>query len=1400
MAPKSGDWVGELVAERYRVTGRLGAGGMATVYRARDERLGADVVLKVPHLRMASEPEFIARFTREIQALVQLTHPNIVKVMDSGSHSGRPFAVMQYLAGGSLRGRKSDPLKATSFHWLLQMAAALDYIHERKYVHRDVKPENILFDERGQVYLADFGVVKVLADAEKKRSVQLTAAGFVLGTAEYTAPEVLAGLDYDGKADQYSLAITLYEAVTGAAPFTGDTAALVFTKHLMEPVPPLKGALPKMPQEASDAVAKALAKSPGGRFPSCVAFAKAYLGALAMAGPAAVSTLKADAQLPMLLTPLPQPALAAPDGDTASEPPKGRTAPAPKPPPPTKPPPGPASGPAPAPKPPKGLTEPNAGPTKPEPAPAPGPAKPKKAGRGKMMPLVAGLLILVLIGAAAAYVVFHMGLPLWGDRGPDPKEDGIKRDDAKKDDTKRDDTKRDDTKRDDTKRDNGKTDNEKTDNGKKDKVLPEPREDRGLAWLDPESPLWCAAFSPDGRWLVAAGTGAPRLAHVAWGSARKFTGGHERPVRAAAFSRSGVLATVGEDGKAVLWDTAEGRPAETWEAHKGQADCLAWSPCGRFLATGGGDNAVVVWAADGKRELRRLRGHTGAVASVAWSPDGRHLLSGALDGTAVLWDVEEGEPARVFPVTGRAASACAFSPDGKTALVGAGLATREDPPAEEGLHLFTLGENKPPRVLPAAAHLVRQAVFTPDGRRVLSAGQDGKALLWDLSTGKTSDFATHGDRPTGVAVSPDGALGVSVGQDGRLFSAPLPTPGEIVRVEATPPALAPLVRLAGARLMGQTRPTEAVAATPDGKLILTAGEESDVRLWDAGKGEDAGKLSGHDAAVTCVTVAPDGKMAASGDVKGTAILWDLEKKVKVRAWKAHDGAVGGIAFSPKGGFVASAGADGPVKAWEVKSGRAVLETRRGQPGAQHALQFTPDGKTLISCGPDGVIQLWALPAGTERARATQAGPARALALSPDGKTLACGGRELRLWDMAGKPLGRVPVPAPVRGVAFTPDGNAIVCCGEDGVVRTFDSTMFKKLPAFNAGPGRLTGLALLAGGNKAVASFVSSSVPPNHAPVIVTLPEGGDAVERPAPNDPVFPEPPPPVIAATRTYKGHDGPVTVTALSADGKQALTASGSTLHLWDVGTGKMVAGLEGHEGAITDVAFLPGGAAVSVSRTGEMLLWDLKAKKARPLKHPTGNGEIEALAVTANGRWALTGGTRVIQWDLEKAMAHAATGTLPAERRVTAVAMAPDGLSALYGRASGQILRWDMKTPKSAMRYTGHEGAVRSLHFSADGKKVVSASGQEAHVWDAESGEESARFKGHASPVRGARFIGAKQAASADEAGKMWLWDLEKPERKKAMAGHTGAVQRLAAQGRTLISGGEDKAANVWELPE
>jgi len=255
---------------RYHILEQLGEGGMATVYKAYDTRLEADVAVKVIRTeRLAPEilHRAMRRFEREAKALAQLNHPNIVKVLDYGEYEGQPYLVMSYLPGGTLKNKmKGKPMPwQEAVNLLIPIARGLEYAHKRGTIHRDVKPSNILITESGEPILTDFGVAKIL---DEEATLDLTGTSAAVGTPEYMAPEQATSKNIDHRADIYALGIVLYEMVTGRKPFQADTPLAVLFKHASEPLPRPSQFAPNIPDLLEKVLVKALTKNRDDRYQS----------------------------------------------------------------------------------------------------------------------------------------------------------------------------------------------------------------------------------------------------------------------------------------------------------------------------------------------------------------------------------------------------------------------------------------------------------------------------------------------------------------------------------------------------------------------------------------------------------------------------------------------------------------------------------------------------------------------------------------------------------------------------------------------------------------------------------------------------------------------------------------------------------------------------------------------------------------------------------------------------------------------------------------------------------------------------------------------------------------------------------------------------------------------------
>ncbi len=280
---------GEIFAG-YSIERELGTGGMGSVYLAHHPRLPRFDALKLLRPELCADPAFVGRFEREADTVAQLDHPNIIAVHDRGSHRGQLWMTMQFIDGANAEKALADydngmpPDRAVRI--VGKVASALDYAHRHQLLHRDVKPANIMLtngpdddDEEERVFLSDFGVAKSIGEAAERIS-SLTSTGSVVATLDYASPEQIKGLTLGEYSDIYALGCVLYKLLTGTVPFPGDSVAARVYGHLNGTALPPSTVIPGLPSGFDDVLARALAKEPEDRYPTCRALAIAARNAL----------------------------------------------------------------------------------------------------------------------------------------------------------------------------------------------------------------------------------------------------------------------------------------------------------------------------------------------------------------------------------------------------------------------------------------------------------------------------------------------------------------------------------------------------------------------------------------------------------------------------------------------------------------------------------------------------------------------------------------------------------------------------------------------------------------------------------------------------------------------------------------------------------------------------------------------------------------------------------------------------------------------------------------------------------------------------------------------------------------------------------------------------------------
>jgi hypothetical protein len=258
--------IGEVIAGRYTLEELCGSGGMSSVYRAHDRMLERDVAIKILHASYLEDDDAVERFRREARSVAQLSHPNVVTIIDRGEEDGHQFIVFEYVPGNTLKDYLAQrgplpPGEAVSV--AIEVGKGLAYAHRQGIVHRDVKPQNVILNGDGLPKVTDFGIARSV-DVEKS----FTQTGTVLGTSDYIAPEQATGGPAGPESDVYGLGCVLFELLTGSTPYSGGSFVDVAMKHIHSPTPSVRERRPEVPPRLAAAVERAMAKDPADRFAS----------------------------------------------------------------------------------------------------------------------------------------------------------------------------------------------------------------------------------------------------------------------------------------------------------------------------------------------------------------------------------------------------------------------------------------------------------------------------------------------------------------------------------------------------------------------------------------------------------------------------------------------------------------------------------------------------------------------------------------------------------------------------------------------------------------------------------------------------------------------------------------------------------------------------------------------------------------------------------------------------------------------------------------------------------------------------------------------------------------------------------------------------------------------------
>jgi len=1015
----------------YRVERLLGRGGMGVVYLCEDPRLRRPVALKLLTASLALDYGFRERFLAEAELAASLDHPHVVPIYEAGNRDGNLFIAMRYVEGSDLKALIHDgPLTAErALRVCAQVADALDFAHEHGLVHGDVKPSNVLLDDRDHAYLADFGVTRRL---EHPQAVEPG----LLGTIDYVAPELIRGEQLDGRADEYSLGCLLYECLTGEPPFARSTNAAVLFAHLEEP--------PPAPPGLELVMGTVLAKAPADRYRTCAELVAAAAQALGIDehaewGRRATEWDRHGRDRAFLLTGAELDAAEHWRRETADR----------------------------------------------EPAPtvlhgefidASRQAVTRRLRRTRGLVTAA---LLVAVGLAVLAFVqrqtaisnqrtaqsLQLAASAEATLAKDPELSTLLamqalrvRDTPQAEEALRD-------------------------------ALPQLRV---LGTMRTAGPLADAALNRAGTEVVTAGRdGVARIWSTTSHKQLAVLASDGQPLYGATFSPDGrMIVTASDDGTARIWSATTHRQLAVLREPSGApVSSAAFSPDGREIVTASYDGAAHVWSVSGHNQLaghnelpQLFEPNGAALFEAAFSPDGRQIVTASDDGTARIWSATSHQQLGVLVAPHirngnlNAFRDAQFSPNGKEIVTAGYDDTARIWSATSYRQIIVLGTQSSKEVLSAS--------FSPDGNEVVTTEYAGTtATIWSAASGKQlGGLAGHTAAVNAATFSANGLEIVTASDDGtaRLWRAsPVEQVAVLGKTGRFPGGGA--FRPDGREVLitsvdGTTRiwsvtshrqlavfdepgggPIIDAAFSPDGKEIVTASLDGTARIWSVISHRqlalpvDNRPLGSPVIGVWCAAFSPDGKKIVTCDLSGSVSVITAgthSQRIASLGTPAANGEIYSATFSPDGRLVVTAGFDGNTRIFNATTGRLVGILREPNGSGLFDAAFSPDGKEIVTASFDGTARIWSTTSHQQLGVLEEpTGSAmRHAAFSPDGRQLLTQSLDgtARIWSVASHQqltIFNEPGGPVLDSVAFSPDGRQVLIAAEDGTVQIWSTEL-----------------------------------------------------------------------------------------------------------------------------------------------------------------------------------------------------------------------------------------------------------------------------------------------------------------------------------------------------------------------
>lgn len=841
------------------------------------------------------------------------------------------------------------------------------------------------------------------------------------------------------------------------------------------------------------------------------------------------------------------------------------------------------------------------------------------------------------------------------------------------------------------------------------------------------------------------------------------------------------------DTRSLLYEIKQLGGRKIWTSHhRLPSQCLAYSPDGKTLASASktiSESTIRLWSLvpdnNSLREVAVFEGQQGQIKSVDFSPDGRILASASDNQSIFLWDTKTQAILRVLKGHSKAVNTVRFSPDGKT------LASAS---ADKSIRLWDVSTGKRLASLEGHQHWVMSVCFSPDGKILASASADKSVRLWDLSNGNESVeeitlLEGHEAGVLSVNFSPDGKTLASGSWDRSIRLWDIPSePSAGVQLKHT--------------LKGHQGWVWSVAFSPDGKTLASVSDDKTLKLWDTQNGKAIKSIDSHEKAAIAVAFNPDGKTLASASSDDTVKIWNINAQREIASafsLKGHSYWIWTVVTSPDNQWIASAGEDKTICLWRVNpEGRVTLAHQvKGAEEAIKSLCFTPDSKRLVSVSKDGEIYVWKIEKGQlisddDAEFDGHDESINSVAITPNGEIIAtaCSDNTVGLWSITGgEPLASLEAHKDVvLAVAISPDGRYLASASEDKTIILWNLKTRKKARVLK---GHEAGVRSLAFSHD---SKILASGSLDKTARLWGVRNGREMT----------------------SLKGHQERVNGVIFLNDSKTlASVSSDKTARLWDVESGTARLSLRGHESAVLGLGLLAKkGWLVSVGVDKTLRLWDVSQENKTKLFEGH-EREVLSLATSKDGETLISASfdNTIKAWNLKNPKRPK---TFKAHKdAVHCVAFHPSDQSFASASKDGTVRLWG--TQRSLPRQTirkGISGAVRSVTYRPDGGALAFAgAGKKIHLWAfKEKGKASplgSPLTGHTDVINSLAFCPkGRYLASGSDDTSIRIWDCKNAEAKQIqlLRDHRDPIHSLAfsANGAYLASAGELGQIKLWSF--